>query len=105
MQQVHDGISLIAIRGIARRQINEHVAIRRVAFQVSFERPSMHLNVFDSSFLRRRAGLREYESERHNKIETHSLSSRKQFKKFTPAARNAERPARPRRRRGPALGL
>lgn len=58
MQQVHHRVTPVALRLVTGRQIDRHVAIRRLPRQISFERFAVNLDAGVGS-LRVRAGLRQ----------------------------------------------
>jgi hypothetical protein len=49
MKEVHDGVAFSSIGSIIRREIDKHVAIRRVLLQIAFQRLSVNLEVLDGS--------------------------------------------------------
>jgi hypothetical protein len=55
MEQVYNRIALVPVRGVARRQVDEDVAIRRVVFEIAFERRAVDLDALDLARLWRRA--------------------------------------------------
>ena len=60
MQGIDDGIAPFALFGVARWQINEHVAVCGTPFEISFERRSVDFNSFDSYRLRAGFGFRNF---------------------------------------------
>jgi len=54
VQQVDDRVAPRLVLGIARRQIDGDIAIRRIAFEVALKRLAMDLDVLDGVSARRR---------------------------------------------------
>ena len=52
VQHVGDGIPLVRVCRITRREVDEDVAVGRVAFKISFQGFSVNLDALDGAFLR-----------------------------------------------------
>src|ERR1700683_2008389 len=51
MEKVNGRVASIWTGGITRREVNEHVPVRRVPLEIPFEGPAMNLDLFPGAFL------------------------------------------------------